>query len=60
MRDYIQLLSVCGAIVLGFYSAYCGKWEIAGAVITGLFAIINFSPKEKKNEIPAADNTPVL
>jgi hypothetical protein len=60
MRDYIQLLSVIGAIVLGIYSAWSGKWEITGSVITGLFAIINFSPKEKKNEIPTTDNTPTV
>lgn len=55
MKDYIQLLAIIGALALGLYAAYCGKWELAGAVTTGLFAILNTGGKSNdQTNLPAA------
>jgi hypothetical protein len=50
MKNYIQLIFACGLIILGILAACMDKWDAAGMVITGGFALLQ--PQMKKGEYP--------
>lgn len=60
MSDEVK--QVCIAVmvfILAIFAACAGKWEVVGTVITGYFAILNFSNKkghqadEKSDPVPS-------
>lgn len=44
-NSILQAGALIGVSGLGMYAAYAGQWQLVGACVTGLFAIINIHPK---------------
>lgn len=46
-----QALMIVGILVMGVYAAYCQKWEFAGGIVTGIFALLNLDFKKEQNGV---------